>query len=109
MEVINPETNNPRYILMDFIEMESRKDAHDNTYYELPPIPGYSRNLRHHYRFKAPYTIFIPEAVMAKELTANGFESLYARIQKSKTTLQSPGPLFLLLEQRSTTNGKKVP
>jgi 4-amino-4-deoxy-L-arabinose transferase-like glycosyltransferase len=103
MATLNPETIHPRYVLMDFSEMESRKDAQGHTYYELPHAnPTYYRVLRQQYHFKAifaPYSIYLPEDAMARELATNGFESLYARIQNNKTTRQSPGPLLLLLEQ----------
>lgn len=110
MVTLNPEPIHPRYVLMDFSEMESRKDEQGHTYYELPHAnPTYYRVLRQQYRFKAifaPYTIFLPKDAMARELATNGFESLYASIQKNKTTRQTPGPLLLLLELHEGGSGK---
>jgi hypothetical protein len=106
MDRLNLSDIHPRYVLMDLGRAEKSKDAQGQIRYLTPYAPDYYQRLQTEYRLKqifSPYQIRLSLSAMQQSLSTEGFGGLYARIQNNKSKRRTPGPLLLLLEQKTET------
>lgn len=93
----------PRYILINFGQIDKQTDAHGRTFYRMSYAPKYYAYLEKNYQLRevfTPFPISINKASMRIYYNREGLGGLYAHIQDSKGERKRPGPLMLLLEQK---------